>query len=781
MKSGILMFLFLLARPSLAQLPVDLHQAFLDMRHDGVIMNISAHPDDEDGATLAYYRMKYGVRTYSVFFTRGEGGQNEKGPELYEELGVLRTEETQEAARIQGTEAYFLNLSDFGYSKTATETFEKWGGTREVLRRLVYIIRRLKPDIMFTHHNTVDGHGHHQAVGITTIAAFDAAADPTFFPEQLKDPGVDLWQPRKLLFRNFGRTDQTADVVNSIDEIEPIREASYMDIASRALRMHKTQGMDRADLRRFTRGISLYKLMRANSPYDRDSTTFFGGIDFWVDPALAPLQSIRKQLDRVSPDTSLDHLLPALSRVLGRVDSLAATVNFGATGGRILSHWRENIEHLAARLCDVQMSFVLSDSVLVARQKVRGTLDVTASCSMSSVRQKFAVPEGWVVNEAIDSAPKGTLRHFSRDFEIVVGESPVFTLPATEAIYNPIEIQQDVVVHVAYLLNGYRFTASVRPRFDVAAVQTLKVVPKITWAGAGSRQRDRTFEYRVKNFRPHKIAGKVSVELPAGWRGETSAYVIGKEDEEAGGKIVVSPPSNVSDGSYTLRFKTEYAASEVTVRVFDVQVPQQLQVGIIKSYDNTLETVAGELGVRYTLLDSTDLMHGNLSRYSTIVVDIRSYLVREDLKSQNRRLLDYVHDGGNLVVMYQRDQEWKPEYAPYPFQVSRKRVTVEEAPVTILEPFHALMNKPNAITEDAWRGWTQERGVYFPSDVAPEYTRILSSSDPVESPLTTGYIVAPYGSGLYIYTSYVWYRQLKEANPGAYRCFANMISYPSFR
>lgn len=781
MRFCVLIFFFLLTRPLLAQLPVDLHQAFLDVRHDGVIMNISAHPDDEDGATLAYYRMKYGVKTYSVFFTRGEGGQNEKGPELYEELGVLRTEETREAAGIQGTEPYFLNFKDFGYSKTATETFQKWGGSREVLRRLVYFIRRLKPDIIFTHHNTVDGHGHHQVVGITTIAAFDAAADPAFFPEQLNDRGVDLWQPRKLFFRNFGRTDQTADVVNTIDEIEPIRGTSYMDIASQALRMHKTQGMDRADLRRFTRGISLYKLMRSNSLYDRDSTTFFGGIDYWVDPALAPLQSIREQLDRISPDTSLDHLLPALSLVLGRVDSLAATGKFGATGMRILSHWRESIEHLVSQLCGVQISFVLSDSVLVARQKVRGTLDITASCAISGVRQSFDAPEGWVVNEAMDPAPKMTPRHFSRDFEVVVGEAPAFTLPATTAIYNSIDTRQDIVAHVAYVLNGYRFTASVRPRFDVAPVQTLTVVPTVTWAGAGSQQRERVFQYRVKNFRPHKIAGKVAVELPPGWRGESSAYVIGKEDEEAVGRIVVSPPSTVSDGSYTLRFKTEYAASEVTVNVFDVQVPRNLQLGIIKSYDNTLETVAGELGVQYRMLDSTDLQRGDLSRYSTIVVDIRAYLVREDLTSQNQRLLEYARNGGNLVVMYQRDQEWKPEYAPYPFQVSRKRVTVEEAPVTILEPLHSLMNKPNAITKDAWRGWIQERGVYFPSNVAPEYTHLLSSSDPDEPPLTTGYLTASYGKGSYIYTSYVWYRQLKEANPGAYRCFANMISHPSFR
>src|SRR5512136_2167171 len=170
-----------------AQDSVQVGQAFLDLSNDGVIMDLSAHPDDEDGAALAYYRMKYGVKTYSLLFTRGEGGQNEKGPELYEELGVLRSAETRAAGSILGAEVQFLNFLDFGYSKTATETFRMWGGQMEVLRRLVYVIRKYKPDVLFTNHNTIDGHGHHQAAGITAIMAFDAAADSTMFPEQLHD------------------------------------------------------------------------------------------------------------------------------------------------------------------------------------------------------------------------------------------------------------------------------------------------------------------------------------------------------------------------------------------------------------------------------------------------------------------------------------------------------------------------------------------------------------------------------------------------------------------
>ena len=334
-----------------AQPSVDLQQAFLDIKHDGVLMCVSAHPDDEDGATLAYYRMKFGVKTYSVFLTRGEGGQNEKGPELYEDLGVLRTAETQAAGRIQGVDVYFLNFMDFGYSKSATEALQKWG-RREALRRLVYIIRKLKPDVIFSNLNTIDGHGHHQATVVTAIAAFDAAADSTFAPEQLRLPGITLWQPKKLFIRNINRADfsgsdwERSDVVNNIEEVNGPRNIAYLDIATNALRMHKTQGMERADLRRFGRGKSLYKLIRASSLFDRDTTTFFGGIDFWNDHSLQALVPLRTDLSTLRIDMPRDSLLMIASSLLSRIETEGQPDHVSPLARRILSRWKEELQRL---------------------------------------------------------------------------------------------------------------------------------------------------------------------------------------------------------------------------------------------------------------------------------------------------------------------------------------------------------------------------------------------------------------------------------------------------
>jgi LmbE family N-acetylglucosaminyl deacetylase len=781
------LLLFLIPYLLKAQPSVDLQQAFLDISNDAVLMCVSAHPDDEDGASLAYYGMKYGVKTYSVFMTRGEGGQNEKGPELYEDLGVLRSAETQAAGRIQGTEVHFLNFKDFGYSKSATEAFHKWGRD-EVLRRLVYIIRKVKPDVIFSSLNPVDGHGHHQATANAAIAAFDAAADSTYAPEQLRLPGITVWQPKKFFIRNVNRPEfgfndwGRCDVVVNLEEMNDARQTAYLDIAANALRMHKTQGMERADLRRFARGRNCYKMIRASSLFDRDTTTFFGGIDLWSDHLLAPLVPLRRALSTLRIGMPQDSLLTVASELLGQVRSLQKTVNATALAQRILMHWQEGLEKLARLSCNISLRFALADTVVVPRQRVNCTLEIgSKECKISGVKQEFSVPPGWSISEAVGSAPVLDQHRYVHDFSLVVGEAPVLTLPKAVAQYRPIEAEQDVRATISCTVSGHPFTFSTHALFDVAPPQTFAVSPTNTRIAPAQLSKGKTFEYTITNCRPGEMTGKVVVQCPVGWRSESESYRIQAEDSTTHGTITIRAAKDTKPGEYVLKFKTEYAVQEVAVKVFDVAVAEGSTVGIVKSYDNTLEAALKEIGVPCKLIDGKELEVGDLSSYSTIIIDIRAYLVREDLTKNSNRLLQYAKDGGNLVVMYQRSQEWKPEYAPYPFDISNNRVTDEDAQIDVLESEHPLLNHPNRIDEADWQGWKQERGLYFPKNVPHEYTLLLSTHDPDELEQKTGYIVAQYGKGTYIYTSYVWYRQLKETNPGAFRCFANMISYPDFR
>ena len=223
---------------------VALYQALLDLTNPWTVMCVAAHPDDEDGTSLIVMRRKYGAHTVSLFSTFGEGGQNAIGPELYEEQGAIRARETMAAAEIQGSEPHFLGLKDFGYSKTAAEAFKFWGH-EEGLRRMVLEIRKLRPDVIITNHSvTSNDHGQHQATALMVVEAFDAAADPTKFPEQLKD-GVTTWQVQRLFVRARGNATQNADTqIVTIDpnEKDPVRGVVYAEEALRALQKHATQG-----------------------------------------------------------------------------------------------------------------------------------------------------------------------------------------------------------------------------------------------------------------------------------------------------------------------------------------------------------------------------------------------------------------------------------------------------------------------------------------------------------------------------------------------------------
>jgi LmbE family N-acetylglucosaminyl deacetylase len=766
-------------RIAAAQDSVQIGQAFLDLSNDGVIMNISAHPDDEDGATLAYYRMKYGVKTYSVLFTRGEGGQNEKGPQLYEELGVLRSTETEAAGAMLGTRVRFLNFLDFGYSKTATEAFRIWGGQTEALRRLVYVIRKYKPDILFTNHNTIDGHGHHQAAAITAIASFDAAADSTLFPEQLREPGLTLWQPKKLFMRVFGRTEQTADVANGIEETNPLRHIGYLDIATEALRQHKTQGLERANLRAFTRGKSLYRLIRASSLFDRDTTSIFAGVDFWRDDALAFLRPYCDRIRSINDRLPLDSLLARSSSLLAALDSLSQLPHLAPLARRLIEDWNEKLTHLIALSAGVEVAARLSDSVLVLRQRVPLVVSVAARrAAVSGVRFSIELPTGWAAIEEAGVAPLLSKSGIRRDFILSVGDNAIPTLPRATAQYRSLGLRQSVCAYVSCLLNGNRFAFRVPVSFDIAPRQELALQPSILRLDPDQGREAFDLRYSVTNHAPRGTVGGVRLDGPAGWKSDPDGFTIGQEDSTFSGILAVRPPEKLREGEYTLRFRTEGAFAEVTARVFPVRTAPGLRVGVVQSYDNTIEQTLTDLRVEHHQLTDEDLGSADLSRWHTIVLDIRAYLVRDALKKNSTRLLDYIKNGGNLVVMYQRDQEWLPEYAPFPFQLSRRRITMEDAPIDILQPRHPLLTLPNSISAKDWQGWKQERAVYLPSEVPPAYVRLLSSHDPDEQELDTGYLFAKWGKGSYIYTSYVWYRELKEYVPGAFRCFANMISYP---
>jgi hypothetical protein len=357
---------------------------------------------------------------------------------------------------------------------------------------------------------------------------------------------------------------------------------------------------------------------------------------------------------------------------------------------------------------------------------------------------------------------------------LTVPPSTVPTYPPVDGLYRSYR-STALVKTVATLTQVPDFSIDVPLNVSVAPQQTLSVQPTVT----RYKERGNEFQFTVHNYFNNKTAGRIDLDLPQGWNATSADFVIDKEDGEAKGELTVYPDKNSPDGDYQIVLHAHAATDTVLVRKFNVATAKNVDVGVVKSYDNTVESALSELGVRYKLLDEKDFQ-GDLQKYTSVIIDIRAYLVRQDLKKDNPLLLEYVKKGGNLIVMYQKDFEWKSEYAPYALGISHLRVVDETAPIRVLVPDHPLFNYPNKITASDWDGWVQERGLYFPNEYSAEFLELLSCNDPDEQPLKGGYLVAHYGKGTYIYTSYVWYRQWKEVHPGALRNLANMICLPLF-
>ncbi len=788
----------------------ELHQALLDLSSPWTVMCIAAHPDDEDGTTLTVLRRKHGMNTVTLFSTYGEGGQNAVGPELYRELGVIRALETLAASAIQGSEPHFLGLVDFGYSKSATETFRIWG-EREALRRMVLKIRQLRPDVIITNHNTTSGHGHHQATGRLALQAFEAAADRTRFPDQLKQ--VEPWQPKRLFVRfGFGGSENNTsnkDVrVISVDpnEYDPVRKKTFAEQALAALQEHSSQGpwpktvADRLKaLKRPSLPLIRYRLVRevqTTPSLPAGARTFVDGLilPLTVGSKLAPLAVNHQSLTEFA-DKREEALIALLNaRKAGAFTAPADVYALDAPRFRLMS---DRLDRALAVASGVSLD-LRPGGPLIPGGKSQLTAAIT-NAGDAEVRIRRLSLQAWGTNNAVGIA--GKLPPGTDTSEIITTDPPKrfpLTVPAADHLYDGRFLGEPLVLKGELATEGVAFDLATELRVPVVPqVEIQRITPAmhvITEATAG---RPAVFKISLKNHSPTTFQGHLSLSfsnqpskgIPKAFSldpGENYEVTMEVDNMKLlsrrgggwrhGGTIGLSVKRNELQSIAQRQIRWAYS---------DARVRPGLKVGYLPSFDQTLQESLAALGVEATELSVNEIRKGALARFQTIIIDNRGYEAHPGLIEANPKLLEYVETGGNLVVFYHRTNEWnpseqenRPQLAPYPILLGTERITEENAPVTLIKPEHRLLREPNRITLQDFRGWIQERGLYYPKEWAGQYEVLLTSNDTGEKPLSGGLLVARYGSGTYIYTSMVWYRQLQGGVSGAYRVFANMISYP---
>jgi LmbE family N-acetylglucosaminyl deacetylase len=878
-----------------------LKEMLLRLNTTARLLQIDAHPDDEDGGMLTFESRGKGVSTTLLTLNRGEGGQNRVGSNLFDVLGVLRTLEVLAADRYYGVQQRFTRVADFGFSKTPEETFQKWGGHDIALGDIVRVIRTFRPDVLIARFSGTerDGHGHHQASAILTKEAFRAAADPKRFPEQIKD-GLLPWQAKKLYIGNvcgFGANtcpDENYTVRLNTGEVDPALGMSYAQFAMEGLRHQLSQGAGGWSIGAGPR-YTYYKLVDSVLPKisQGHESNFFDGLDTTL-PGLAKrlgddsnkLPSFRSSLKEIQTeietashesDRNSEHAAPSLLSALNHFALLIQSVETSSLDPRqkldLLTVLRDKHQQCETA-ANLAMGITLNASVAPPNgspptlPSEANALTVVSPAQRLTVLVKFHNASKYplkIEKLSVESAQDwvtGTYRGDNRNF-VKPGEDfyANFRLkvpadapatrpywhrdsPETESINTvddenyatlplppaPLRVEADyrITGRADLAIQGYQVKGTDGPRGAIAADVRVPFIdkdgkehdPDLAVAPAfsvmlepgtqiiatGIIRRGENYSKTVKVGVRSNIAGlskgTLRLDVPKGWNVEPKNVAVTFHDrgEKQDFEFTIVP-DKLTEGRVDLRAVLEAGGKRFTegytlvtrediggfyyyqpaiqrVSMVEVKVPPELRVGYIMGAGDDIPTVLKQIGMNVTMIPAEGLAKEDLSKYGTVVLGIRAYDTQPDLVTNNARLLKYVSDGGTLVVQYNAGTgDFNREnLTPFPAEVSRQRVTVEEAPVDILAPQDSIFHYPNQIRTSDFDGWVQERGLYFMDQWDDHFKALLACHDPGQEPQKGGLLRAQYGKGVYIYTGYAFFRQLPDGVPGAVRLFVNLLS-----
>ena len=796
------------------------------------ILYITAHPDDESATLLTYLARGLHAEVALLTLTRGEGGQNDLGPEQAPQLGLIRTQELLAATRGYGVELFFANAPDFGFSKTPEETEKVWG--QPVLGEMVRVIRTFRPNIVINGWGGVHGgHGHHQTSGLWTPIAVEQAADPKAFPEQIRE-GLRAWggssNPVQLLgTERGGATAGSNGLSLPVDEISPLWGKSWREIGLDAFANHRSQGITNFIGSPFLRRPVV--LIQENGG-KLDASSLAVSLEQWASSAAQTLCGQGKREGcKVMGAAKVDEKIMAarksalnldwknaMAQLAGAATLLASISPPGSANGFAdytsdqafdLRETKQRLDRALTLAAGLELKADADREMLVVGESFGVHAEAHCrkedGCELGALR--LNLPQEFKENKSEGDAEKGY------QFTVAVAQpAPPLTaweklLPEPPPLFR---VEQDVSI------DGYQFKtelavthiAANSTRLDrvplrIVPAYTLAVNPKQAIAIHGKQEKPFDVLLRVHSYATQPAELTIGLDLPRGFSASAPEQVSMDGSGDRYTKLTVTAPNGLAPGNYAItayakrgneKFSTSLEPlpslptqlwsepSQCLVHALAINIPENLRVGYITAEGEPIPQALRMLGIQVEILDAQALAFGDLSKFNAIVVGVRAYELRPELAGANQRLLDYVSKGGTLVVQYNRDFAWnKQQYAPYPAKILNEqghlpRITDENSPVKFLKPDDPLLNHPNKITQDDFKGWVQERGLYYWTQFDSKYTPLLAMNDPGEPDLNGALVYAHYGKGIYIYTGIAFFRQIPEGVPGAYRLFVNLIS-----
>ncbi|MCG2617298.1 PIG-L family deacetylase [Terrimonas sp. NA20] len=789
----------------------EMYQALRKLNVLGSVLYVAAHPDDENTRLITYLSKDRLYRTGYLSMTRGDGGQNLIGNEQGIELGLIRTQELLAARRVDGGEQFFTRAYDFGFSKNPEETFTKWD-KEKILSDVVWVIRNFQPDIVITRFPTTGegGHGHHTASAILANEAFKAAADPSRFPEQLK--WVKPWQARCVLFNsfNFGGNNTITDDQLKVDVggYNPLLGKSYGEIAAESRSQHKSQGFGVPA----SRGESYesFKTTAGTSP----SKDIMDGIDLsWKrieggDKVAVSIDAITQSFDLLHPERSVPGLVKLYQQISGLKDG----------------YWKaqklKEVKELIAQCSGLFLEATTTEQFSVQTDSLRINMAFNNRQGVQAVLQTVNI------TDAFDSTLKVTLPKnrniaFSRKLYVPVSnnitqpywlankmEEGYFNVNDQQLIGQP-DVQPSYKMIALISIEGqdFRFERPVKYKFTDPVkgelYEPVVIVPKVLVSvdpPTVIRTAKETPEFAVtlKANKRMAAAPDARIELEAKLKPAVlrtglplleKDYVVGYEakvqdtiSSDYRGVSVVTGGEVYNQGLRSIHydhipFIAYYKAAVLQTSFVDLKIVNK-RIGYIVGAGDKVPASLEQMGYEVVMLGDKELSRINLQQFDAIISGVRAYNTNEWLNAYYDKLMKYVQEGGNLIVQYNTSSNVGPVKAkigPYPFNISRTRVTDEKAEVTFVKPDHPVLNYPNKITQQDFAGWIQERSIYHGSDWDKNFETILTMHDPGEKADAGSLLIAKYGKGYFTYTGIVFFRELPAGVPGAYRLLANII------
>jgi LmbE family N-acetylglucosaminyl deacetylase len=776
----------------------------------GTVLYVAAHPDDENSRLIAYMASERLYRTGYMSMTRGDGGQNLIGDEQGVDLGLIRTQEMLAARRVDGAEQFFSRAFDFGFSKSTQEALKTWD-EQKILSDVVWVIRKFQPDVIITRFppDSRAGHGHHSASAVLAHEAFTAAADPNQFPGQFKY-GVKPWQAKRLLWNsfNFGGLNTTSEDQMKIDVggFNPILGKSYGELAAESRTNHKSQGAALTP----ARGESMdYFTLVAGDPAPHDPME--GVTTTW--DRVPGGEKIAGMVDKVTgdfsltaPEKSVPGLVEVYKAILQLPDSYWKTEKLKEVQQLIVDCsglWLEAVvaNPYVAQGDPLAITFVLNNRLnadIAAReikmecfdtvwsQRLTGDKNFYFTQTIHVAANKPITQPYWlaepmspghfnVADQRLIGNPESAPAYEATFVLSVDGQGMDFTIPVqykyTDAVkgerYEPLTVLPRVTAQLDPTLlvfagdEAKNFSASLQAHSAHVSYPSMELTPV---AGVSDVPHDKTFW--VDGYRNWRVKSD----------GKTMGAMTGDLLLSHDGRKDTALEMHTIAYDHIPRIDYFRPATEKFV-LTDLRTAGH-RIGYIEGAGDKVPAALEQMGYEVVMLKERDIVGGNLGQFDAIIAGVRAYDVHPWLVARHDMLMQYVNEGGNLVVQYNRDAlgQVKSTIGPYPFAVANLRVTDETAKVDFLLPEHRVLNYPNKITDKDFDGWIQERGIYFAGQTDTAYHAVLSMKDPGESELKGSLVIANYGKGTFVYTGLVFFRELPAGVPGAYRLMANVIA-----